>query len=334
MTLRIGIIGCGGIANAHINAYNAVGGTTITAVTDVRAEAAAAAAAELPDAVPVADVPAMIAAGVDAVSVCTPPSTHPEICMPLLEAGIPVLCEKPLALTAEHAEPLVRTAAAAAVPFMTAYCHRFHPAVIELRRLIADDVLGEPRLFRNIFAGYADHTGNHRANPALSGGGCVIDNCSHALDLFRHLVGDVVAVDAAGGAVFQKTPIEDIGLLLVEADNGAYGEIMSSYSLAVGGAWVEWYGSKGTAIISYWNPGVPDLRYRTADDADWITVDCSGHCDRFAGEIGHFLDCVRSGATPSISAADGQVINRVVDAAYAAMADGQRRRLTDASGTG
>lgn len=322
--LRIGVVGCGGIARAHLGGYQKSGEAEIVACYDVRAEAAQQLATAAGAARVAASPAEMIARDrLDAVSVCSPPACHRANCAPFLAAKIPVLCEKPLEVNAATAAGLAADVAAGGTVFMTAFCHRFHPAIIELKRLIDEGVLGEPQLFRNIFGGWNDLTGNHRANPALSGGGCLIDHCCHSMDLFRFLVGDPTHAQAVAVNIAQALPIEDFGMMHLAVDERAFGEITASYSLRVCGNFVEWYGTKGLAVVSYWAAGRPDLEYCVAG-GKWTTVDCAAHPDRFAGEIKHFLACVRSRATPAVTVTDGLKANQIAAAVYEAAARHQR----------
>jgi len=320
--VRIGLVGCGGIARAHVEAYKAAGGNRIVAVTDVVAPAAAKMAKHT-GARAAASIAEMIEQDrLDAVSVCTPPAVHLANCRPFLRAGIAVLCEKPMEATEPAASALRDEAQKARVPFQVAYCHRFHGPILELKKLIDRGVLGEPLLFRNIFAGYLDLTGNHRVNRKLSGGGVVIDNGSHATDLYRFLVGEPTHVQAVMGTAMQKYPIEDFALMTLEGPGRAHGEITLSWSLPVSGNWVEWYGTKGTAYVSYWNEGAPDLCYQVGGGKR--TVVAVPDSDRFTGEVSHFLACVRSKRTPSPSAEDGYRTARVIAATYRAAKEGRR----------
>jgi predicted dehydrogenase len=322
--LRIGIVGCGGIARAHLSGYRNAGNAEVVSVYDVSAQAAGALGSEL--GARVAHSPEEMAKvdHLDAVSVCTPPATHLEVCLPFINARIPILCEKPLEASAKAAAKLAAAVTARRAIFMTAYCHRFHPAIVELKKLIDAGTLGKPLFFRNIFGGYFELKGNHRARPELSGGGCLIDNCSHSVDLFRFLVGEPTEVQAFTGHVMQKAPVEDIGLLHLSVRGKSFGEITSGYSLKVCGNWVEWYGTQGTAIVSYWNANQPDLVYKLEGGQEWVTVDCSQLPDRFSAEVMHFLDCARSHRKPAITANDGFRTSVVIDAAYTSAAKGKR----------
>ena len=321
--IRVGIVGCGGIAHAHLRAYRNVGGAVVASVYDVSSKTAESFAAEAGARVARSVKDVANSEGLDAVSICTPPVAHHENAKPFLAARIPILCEKPLALNAAAAARFAAAVKRSRTLFMPAFCHRFHPAIIELRKLIKRGILGKPVLFRNIFVGFNRLRGNHRAEPALSGGGCMIDNGCHSVDLFRFLVGDPTSVYAHTGNVLQKLPVEDMNVMLLDVGGKAVGEITSSYSIKVGSNWVEWYGTKGTALVSYWNEGQPDLACKMPD-GKWVPVDCSKNPQRFDGEIAHFLSCVRSRRKPAATVDDGLKASRIISAAYKSAATGKR----------
>jgi myo-inositol 2-dehydrogenase/D-chiro-inositol 1-dehydrogenase len=322
-TLRIGIVGCGKIAGAHLAGYSAADDAEVVAVFDVVAEAAKG-LAERAEGRAAASLEEMVGKdALDGVSVCTPPALHIDTCRPFLEAGIPILCEKPLEVNAARARQLAAAVEQSDTPFMIGFCHRFHPPIIELKKLIDGQVLGSPILFRNIFSGgVLALAPDHRSDPEISGGGCLIDHCSHSMDLFRFLVGEPTEVHAFAGNVLQDVAVEDFGVIHLRRAGDAFGQISASYSMPVGTSAVEWYGTEGAAIVNYAPETGPELMYRRVDE-DWQPVDCSEHPDRFAGEIRHFLDCVRSGREPSVSVADGLGASRVADAVYESVATGR-----------
>ncbi len=321
--LRVGIVGCGKIAGAHAREYQSSGKAEIVSVCDKITDAAknfantyGAQVARSPD--------DMIANhNIDAVSICSPPAAHGENCLPFLEAKIPILCEKPIEANAAAADELALAADKSGTLFMMAFCHRFHPAIIELKQLIDRGVLGEPLLFRNIFGGFSNLAGNHRVDPALSGGGCLIDHCCHSLDLFRFLAGDPTHAQALAGNIVQDVAIEDFGLIHLSMDDKTFGEITASYSLKACPNNVQLYGTEGAAVVSY-DADQPDLVYKLANQDAWTSVDCTAHPGRFAGEILHFMACIADGATPSITATDGLKASRIVAAVYESVAQGRK----------
>lgn len=325
--LNVGIVGCGGIANQHVRGYAFDGRAKIASVYDVSPKAAAQLAKRTGARVAGSLKEMATRHDLDAVSICTPPVAHHACARPFLSARVPTLCEKPLAMDARAAARLAAAVRKSRTLFMTAFCHRFHPPVIELKKLIRKGVLGRPLLFRNIFAGYnAGLARNHRSDPAISGGGCLIDNGAHSVDLFRFLVGEPTHAVACVANVMQKVRVEDINIMLLEMGGRALAEITSSYSIKVGGNWVEWMGSKGTAIISYWNPGHPDLAWKLPD-GEWKAVDCSKYPDRFEAQTRAFLTCVRTGRKPPVTVDDGLKAARIITAAYASAATGRRMRI-------
>jgi len=321
--LQIGIVGCGGIARAHLEAYRRAD-AAVTLVYDTVSAAAETFAAEA-GADLAASPEAMAAGGIlDAVSICTPPAAHDANCRPFLQAGIPILCEKPLAAEAQGAGRLAAAVRRSRAIFMVAFCHRFHPPIVKLQRLIKAGVLGQPLLFRNIFCGFHDIRGNHRAVKRLAGGGAMIDNSSHSVDLFRFLVGEPTAVAAMTGNLVQKIEVEDFSLLQLDMGGRAFGEITAGYSLKGGGAWVEWYGTKGRALVNYGNPGHPELSYRPDRNSDEVAVDCGDLPQRFPAQIMHFLECVQARRQPAVTVADGLKASRILAAAYRSAAAGRR----------
>jgi myo-inositol 2-dehydrogenase/D-chiro-inositol 1-dehydrogenase len=311
---RIGLIGCGGIARAHREAYRAAG-ATVAVVYDPIPAAAERFAAESSARV-VGSLAELAASGIDAASVCSPPGAHREACLALIEQGVPVLCEKPLAADLAGARAIAEAAWRSSAPFMVGFCHRFHGPILELKSLIDRGALGRLVLVRVAFTGELALTGGHRADPLLAGGGCVADNGAHAVDLFRFLAGDIVAARALVANVVQPAAVEDAGVVALRAVSGTLGEIATTFSSAVGLNRVELLGSEGAATVSYWMDGEPELRWRARGHSAWTTVDCSRHPDRFAAQVGRFLACARSGEPCSPSAEDGLAAVVAISAAY------------------
>jgi len=319
--LRVGIIGCGGIAYAHLKAYKRIRGVEVHAVHDVSAEASGR-LAEVAGADAVASIGDMIRLGVDAVSVCTPPGVHLEVCRPFIKQGIPILCEKPLAADAAAASRLAAAVRKQGSLFMTAFCHRFHPPVVALKKLIDRGVLGEALLFRNIFAGYLELKNDHRSQRELSGGGTLIDNGSHSADLFRFLVGEPTSVGCMIGTVRQQTGVEDFGAMTLSVGGKCFGEIAATHSCPVGSNALEWIGTKGSARLVYWN----DLSYQVAGKEP-VKVKCPDEPNRFALEVRHFVGCIRKGTSPAVSVEDGLKASRILSAAYLAADSGKQQRI-------
>ncbi len=203
--IRLGLIGCGGIAGAHAAAAAASDRVEVAAVVDPVASAREA-MAETTGARAFVSVEGFLNAHavspvVDAAVVCTPPHARRDVIQALLAAGLPVLAEKPLAHTPEDADALTALAAQhPETPTAVAYCHRLTPALVEMKRLLADGKVGRPVRFENVFAcWHPTLEGKWMSDPTQSGGGSLIDTGCHSLDLFGFLVGGVdrLRVEAA-----------------------------------------------------------------------------------------------------------------------------------------
>ncbi|MGH9440763.1 MAG: Gfo/Idh/MocA family protein, partial [Thermoanaerobaculia bacterium] len=214
--MRVGIIGCGSIAELRARALDGrKGGPTLTAVSDIDPERARR-FAESRGARAEASVSAVVAAAdVDAVIVSTPPAAHAAAVEAAIRAGKPVLCEKPLASDGPAARRLVREAAARGVALMCGFNHRFFPAVEFVRAAIESGRLGSVGRIR----AFAGHPGAREltvpwlTDPAVVGGGALMDNGIHVLDLVRHLGGEIAEVAARTSSRIYGFPVEEDGAL-------------------------------------------------------------------------------------------------------------------------
>ena len=315
--LRIGVIGCGGIGRTHLRAYRAIGVQPV-ALADASSETLAAAAAEFGGR-PHADAHTMLAAeSLDAVSLCTPPSSHAPLAIAALQAGAAVLCEKPMAPTVEECAAMSAASEQAGRLLTVGFCHRFQPQVERLREMAAAGELGTIMMFRNRFAGHLrDVERTWFARPDVSGGGVIFDTCVHSVDLFRFLLGEVERVEALTAT--SATPlgpaleVEDTAIITLRSRSGALGVIEASWRTPPGEWNLTLYGTAGSATVDY---ATDELKVRLAGDDAWRVVPTPPG-DRFERELAHFLACVRGEAAPRVTAADGLAATRILVDAYA-----------------
>jgi predicted dehydrogenase len=315
-TPRVGVVGLGSIGRTHIASWKANGVTPVAFADAVPAALEATVAEHGGKAFN--DGIALIRSGtVDIVSICTPPLFHRELAVAAAEAGIAVLCEKPLARTLEDAEAIVGAVERSGTLFSVGFCHRFEPAIETLKAMIDTGELGEVITFRNRFAGLmANAHETWFSNPAISGGGALADTSIHSIDLFRHLVGDVAGVQAMRGTRETEhgpaLDVEDSGVMILRTDSGALGVIESSWRTPPGEWSVTVYGTKGTAVVDY---GTGAFRFTDAHgDTREVGVEPGS---RFEREFAHFLACWRGEAKPRVTVRDGLEANRVLHMAYA-----------------
>lgn len=178
---------------------------------------------------------------VEAVIVATPAHTHLAIAGRALAAGKHTLVEKPLDVSLAKAEELVRLAAATDLRFGVVLQHRFRPAAVRLKELLASSTLGELQAgvlqvpWWRSQGGYYDQTG--RGSAARDGGGVLLTQAIHALDLFRSLVGvrEVVASRVRTTDI-HRMETEDFASALLTLGNGAPGVLMATTAMYPGRA--------------------------------------------------------------------------------------------------
>lgn len=314
--IRVAVVGAGAIGGAHLRAYAALADACqIVGVADINL-AAAQSKAETFGAQPFGDFEEMFdVCRPDAISICTPPNLHLPIATAAAERGIASLCEKPPARTVAETEALVAAFARANVPLQFAFCHRFHTPVKQAQALIAGGRLGRIIQIYNRFGfRFERATSSWFTDPAVAGGGVLIDTLVHSIDIFRALAGEVVGVSAAVSTTLPVT-VEDSASLQVVSQQGAIGSLICSWVTPVSEAEIRIWGTEGEAIIDYTQPG--GLRYKLASDTSWTDLPFE-EPDRFVQQAAAFLTSVREGTPPLIGGADGIAVMRVIENAYQA----------------
>jgi UDP-N-acetylglucosamine 3-dehydrogenase len=324
--LRIVIIGAGNIARAHARAYAAQppDQCQIVGCCDVLAAQADKLAGEFGGQAYTQTERMLAELRPDAVSVCTPPAYHLEQATLALEKGIPVLCEKPFSVDGPSARRLAGTARRLGVLLMPAHCHRFHGPVQQLKELIEAGKLGRLTLLQNRFAFKATTVlESWFVRKDVAGGGVLLDTAVHSVDLFRHLAGEVTWVSAQVSRTV-TAEVEDSASLLLRSATGAIGQISCSWVSPPGEATVRLYGSAGSALLDYNEDNL--LHYALDGTPGWAETQFKGP-DRFANEVAHFMDCVRSGREPIVTPEDGARAIEIIDAAYRSAASGTAQTL-------
>jgi predicted dehydrogenase len=168
---------------------------------------------------------------VDAVLVCTPPDMHAEIAITALRAGKHVLCEKPLARSSEEGQRMVDEARAAGRVLWCGFNHRYHPAVRQVRAWLDGGEVGEAMYIRARYgiAGRPGYEHEWRADPAHVGGGQLMEQGIHLVDLARWFLGDFATAQGSVGRYFWKAqPFEDNAFAILRKADGRVAMLHSS----------------------------------------------------------------------------------------------------------
>ncbi|GAB3439334.1 Gfo/Idh/MocA family protein [Actinophytocola sediminis] len=260
--LRLGLIGLGVISRFYLSAIQGQSSVRLTSVCD---QNEAALSPHRGNVACYRDHRSMLAGtALDAVIVAVPNDAHLVVCHDALNAGLPVCVEKPLALTVEQGEHLVRFAGARELPLFCAFHRRYNDNVADLVRGLAGRAPVESVRIRYLEL-IEEHTGDDRwyLDPARCGGGCLADNGPNAFDLARHLLGPLTPVSA-------EITRDDHGV-----DRQARIGLQSTAGVPV------------TVELDWSYPGeVKDLEVRLADGTVLGADMLAGH-QRFKGSLWH-----------------------------------------------
>lgn len=350
--VRVGVIGTGGIATLrHLPAFKdaeAAGTAELVAVSDVVEASAHAAAARFGVPHAFTDYRELLALPLDAVSVCTPNALHESISLDALDAGLHVLCEKPLALDYAGARRMVERATAMGRKTAVNFRYRWIPAAGFVRDLIAGGELGE---IYHVYANYFNGSMTDPAAPiswrqtrAESGTGALGDLASHLIDLCRWWVGEFASVQGHLRTFTTERPLTTGGMGPVDVDdavtfrallaNGAEG-VFNASRCAIGHnnhQRIEVYGTKGALIYEIEKAdvggeqvqicfGAGQARYNAFATVKVPPAYLLGHPQRVMTD---FIDAIRAGVQPSPDFTDGMRCQEVLDAVEASARDGAR----------
>ena len=213
MNPRIALIGCGLIGRKRLAALPAGAFAAACDLEIGRAEQLVASARTgyaTDDAARVLADPA-----IDAVIVCTLNAALAPLALAAIRAGKHVLVEKPGAISTEQADELIDAARAAGVRVRVGFNHRFHPALLQARSLYESGALG-PLMFVRGRYGHGGRVGydrEWRADPTLSGGGELIDQGVHLIDLAGWFLGDFARIEGHASTSFWDMPVDDNAFL-------------------------------------------------------------------------------------------------------------------------
>jgi predicted dehydrogenase len=316
-TIKVGLIGGGGIADAHIRGYRAsADAIEVTAVADVVDETARRRGAEL-GAAAYTDFRQMIfEEHLDAVDICLPHHLHAEAIVSAAQAGKHILCEKPLCLTVQQAKQVQQAVRAASVTLMCAHNQLFLPAVGTAKQLLDQGILGTVYEVRTTDSFYNDFNPQNmgwRATAATSGGGELMDSGYHPTYLMLHLAGGspVEATALLSRHRLRFMDSEDSAQVLVRFDNGVVGHLVTSwaYDAPPGTERFSVVGERGS-LHSDGTLLTVTLRGSDSQTYDFEAV------DSYVSEIGHFADCLRSGSRPVHTEREGIAVLCLILAAY------------------
>ena len=336
--VRYAIVGCGVIGPVHADAVAQHPSAELVGVCDIVKDRADACAARFGGR-SYADCAEMLKSErPDAVSVCTPHYNHADVAVQCLEAGAHVLCEKPLDARAEAMDRMVEAARRANRYLGGVFQHRFDPVNVTIREAIAAGMFGRVLnagatircMRRDDYYRSADWRGTW----AGEGGALLINQAIHSIDMMQWLAGPVRTVCGKFANLTHQGVIEaeDAGSAWLEFESGALGTIeATSSSFRDFDAGVHVYGTKGSVrLATGWTNEVTSLDMESTEAAEKLrallraaaeeeaapTVGKVCYGNSHGRQIGDFIEAVRDGRPPRVSAESARHAVQIVLAVY------------------
>jgi predicted dehydrogenase/NADPH:quinone reductase-like Zn-dependent oxidoreductase len=339
--LRLGLLGCGEIGAQNARAIAAAPNADLVASFDPNERLARDVADRFGGEV-CSSPDALLETQLDAVFIATPHYLHAPLALQAIDQGLHVLVEKPLARDTLEAAEMVAAARAGGVLLSVCFPYRYETHIQAARRLVREGALGEVKgSFISYgsdkppsywFGGYSNRSfGAWRSSREQAGGGVLIMNLCHYLDLVRY-VGDLEAesISASIEHPSGRDAVEESIAAAVTYANGGIGSLFGSSALR-GAAFSELrlWGDSGQVTLE------PDAKLYTlravggATTSRWQPLPELGPEDVRAMYVERFVDSVRRGRPPDISGEDGLSVQALMDAAYRSAKNGAAVRPAD-----
>jgi predicted dehydrogenase len=234
----------------------------------------------------------------------------------LLQEGKHVLCEKPLAVNAQQARRMMEVGRLNGAILTMASKFRFARDVRRAREIVGDGAIGELVFVESAFTSHVDMRNRWNSNAAVSGGGVLIDNGTHAVDILRYFLGNLRDVQIIEGRRMQGLPVEDTVRLFVHNDQGVMGAADLSWSIDKElETFLRLYGSNGTVLV-----GWKESKFRRRGEPEWHTFG-QGYdkIQAFRDQLENFCDAIKGDANLVVTPRDALASVDVIQAAYAAL---------------
>ena len=317
-TTKFAIIGAGAISQAYAQAFQAISFQTyneaeVVGVADIR-KPVADSLAEVLNCPSFDSYKALSdACELDAVVICTPPASHPEICHYFIEHGVHVLCEKPFAIKAKEAKEVVDAAKEKGVTITMASKFRYVDDVIKAKQIVDSGILGDIVLFENAFTARVEMSNRWNSDPSLSGGGVLIDNGTHSFDIARYFLGPLAEVEVMEGKRSQGLDVEETVRIFIRSQRGVIGNIDLSWSINKQlPSYLSIYGSRGTVVV-----GWKEAKYCQSSSSEWVVFGRGyDKVGAFRNQLQNFTRAIRGEEKLLINGTDAVASVEVVEAAY------------------
>ena len=233
MKVKVAIIGCGMIAESHAKALELDGRAEIVAAAyGTNLQKGREFAEKFNVAKIVGDYRELLNDDIDMVCICTPSGLHAQAAIDFAKAGVSILCEKPLDIDHKKMTDMINAAEQAKVHLGCVFPNRIRAGARRAKELLESGELGRMKIVECQYRGYRSpayyNSSKWKGTKALDGGGALMNQGIHAIDLMCYLTGDVKRTVAITGALGRDIEVEDTAAALLEFANGAQGVLMGT----------------------------------------------------------------------------------------------------------
>jgi predicted dehydrogenase len=311
--MRIGILGAGGISETHVRAAQGLEGVQVVAVHGGNREKTAALARQA-GAAPHDTLEAFLSHPMDIVAIGSPSGLHAEQAIAAARRGLHVLVEKPLDITPARIDALVGEAERARVKVGVFFQERLVPEIAAIKRAIEEGTIGTPVFIAGRVPWYRPpeyYSGSRwRGTRALDGGGALMNQGIHTVDLLLWLFGPVAGVLGRTANRLHRIEVEDTAVAALEFENGALGTLEATTAAAPGfPRRLEVTGTNATIVHED-----PPRSATVADATPHRRV------------LEDFIRAIRDGGDPACDAREGRRSVALIDAIYRSARSGKMEK--------
>jgi UDP-N-acetylglucosamine 3-dehydrogenase len=306
--IKAGVIGVGLMGENHARVYSQLPNVELVGVADID-KGKATSVARSHSCKAYADYHDLLDMNPQALSIAVPTTLHQEVASDAIQKGINILVEKPIADTLEDANKLIEAARQKQIKLMVGHIERFNPAIIKLKELIDNGLLG------NIISISAKRVGPY--NSRIKDVGVLVDIGTHDIDIMSYLYGEPVKeVYASAGSVVHE--YEDHAIVMLNFSKGRSGVIETNWLTPHKVRTLTVIGSKGYAEVNYTESSL------SISDREWIREAKINKEEPLKLELEHFVDCIRHDKDPLVS---GEVGRQALQVALEAVASYRTRKV-------